>query len=154
MADNQEFTAVLKAIQVVLAEDSNLQTFSDEHWQKSITPEIKFKHRREVPFSDLPIIMITRPEIRDRQPVAEGRKAAHTVRLYAGFPQKDPAQAALEAIEFEERIDDALTRDRKMGGLVLDLAVKDSVNDEGKFHPAYFCVMDVDVTFWRRTKET
>ena len=73
------------------------------------------------------------------------------VRLYAGFLQNDPTLATKEQIEFEERLEDALTIGnplvKQYGALAAEVTV--SANDEGRLPPAYFTVVELSVLFRR-----
>ena len=87
------FTDVLDHLKSVLESDANLQSFCQASWGKNLAAQIVFKHRREIGMDQLPLILITRPQVRDRRGVRAQQEARHTVRLYCGFWQKDPARA-------------------------------------------------------------
>lgn len=146
MSSFQEALQVLKAN---LEVNERLQAFSREKWNRELSARIVFRHRQEISVKVLPLIMITRPMILDREKLTNLRRAEHVVRLYAGFYQKDPEKAVLEQVEFEELIDDALMTDPSLGGKVIDTRVDNSINDEGGQHPSYFTLIDLKVKYQR-----
>jgi len=138
------FSAVIQALQAQLENDTALQAFTQSAWGKALTVEQVFKDRTEVRMSDLPLIMITRPEVR-RTELSNVRDGHHTVRLYCGFHSQDKHAAAVDMIDFEEAIDNAIDADDTLGGTCIQALPGDSVNDEGKFHPVYFIVKDLSI---------
>lgn len=145
------FNDVLTRVKTLIETDSDLSAFCNDKWGRAPTAAIRFRSRREIGFNELPLVLITRPQVTGRKRVRHGREGVHTVRLYAGFVQNDPELGAAEQVAFEEKIEDALTRDNPFSDLALEAAVGDSVNDEGAQAPAYFTVMHVEVLFQRKT---
>ncbi len=139
------FALCLKALQNILLNDSGLQGYAQKTWRKSISVKPAFRHRQEIKFSELPLILITRPAVTDREAHENIRRAKHRVRLYAGFWQKNPHTAILEQIGFEEAIDKVLVENFDINGTAIVATVKDSVNDEGVYHPTYFTVVDMEI---------
>lgn len=138
------FVTVYNNIITTLQNDSALAAFCDAKWGKMLTVLKVFKKRVEVNLADLPVILVTRPNI-DKEFLINARDADNIVRLYAGFHQTDREKAMEEMIEFEEKIDDALMVDHTRGGNAKSTNPKTSANDEGEFHPVYFMVMDVAI---------
>ena len=138
------FIDVIDNLATTLEDNAALKSFCAEKWSKSLIVLTVFKERTEIQLSDLPIVLITRPET--TKDFSTGtRDGTHTVRLYCGFRQEDRLKAMKELIEFEEKLDDALLVDHTRGGIAIDTDPKASANDEGKFHPVYFMVMDVTI---------
>ena len=147
---NNSFVDVISIFKSKLENNANLQSFCQTKWGKVPAVKIVFKHRREISFQDMPLILVTRPQVGDRRIVRGGQEARHRLRLYCGFYQDDPEKALTEQIGFEEAVDDAVTLNNPFSGIALEAAVKDSVNDEGSYHPSYFTVMDVEILCQRR----
>ena len=145
------FLDVLDRVKTLLEGNADLQAFCLAKWNKTLTAVIGFRSRREISFSELPLVLITRPQVTERERVRAGREGRHTIRIYAGFSQNDAAAGARELIEFEEKIEDALTENNPFRELVLEAEVGESVNDEGAQPPAYFLVMQIRVLFRRNT---
>ncbi len=145
------FTDVLDRTRTLLEADAALGSFCPHHWGKSLTAEIRYRARREIAFSELPIVLITRPQVSNRKGVRHGREGLHTIHLYAGFMNNDAAAGALELVRFEELIEDALTVGNPFADLALDAAVGDSINDEGAAPPAFFTAMQLHVLYQRKT---
>lgn len=144
------FTEVLDRLKNVLVTNKNLQTLSMIAWKKQVAVKVMFRKRVEIPLSDMPVILITRPAVRDRDHVRDRQTARHTVRLYCGFVQNNHEAATAQQVDFEEAIDDALTKGNPLRDMALETNVTDSVNDEGYFHPTYFTVMDVEILHERK----
>jgi len=138
------FADVLKQLQQQLANDSGLQSFAQTAWGKAVTVSLVFRDRTEVRMPDLPLIMITRPQVR-RTELSSVRDGHHTVRLYCGFHQQNKETACTNMIGFEEAIDNAIDADDTLGGTAIQAVPGDSVNDEGMFHPVYFVVKDLNI---------
>jgi len=122
--------------------DSALSAFCLSKWGKALTVLRVYKNRTEIQLSELPIALITRPEV-NKKFLIGAREGEHRVRIYFGFQQDDRLKAQEELIEAEELIDDALLVDHTRGGKAIDTTPEASANDEGSFHPVYFMVMDV-----------
>ncbi len=131
------FKEKLNALKTRLENDPALNQFCQSNFGKSLTVLKVFKQRTELSIGDLPIILMTRPQVK-RKP------KRHSVFLYAGFLSEDELQAIDLSIEFEELVEGAIriktshTDDRTM-----EVDPGDSTNDEGRFHPVYFFVMEV-----------
>lgn len=143
------FLDVMDRAKALLEGNADLQSFCLAKWNKALTAAIQFRSRREIAFSELPLVLITRPQVNDRQRVRAGREGRHTMRIYAGFTQTDAAAGARELIEFEEKIEDALTENNPFRDLCLEAEAGESVNDEGAQPPAHFLVMHIQVLFRR-----
>lgn len=138
------FIDVINELVTTLQNDTALSSFSQTKWGKSLTVKKIFKERTEINTRDLPIILITRPSL-EKSFLTGARDGAHTVRLYCGFHQNDRRRALEEFIEFEEKIDDALLNSQALESITLTINPLASANDEGKYHPVYFMVMDVEI---------
>lgn len=145
------FLDVLDRTKSLLESDAALAAFCNEKWAQRLTAAIEYRQRREIAFSELPLVLITRPLITNRKRVRNGREAVHNARLYAGFQNKDRVAGARELVEFEEKLEDALTKHTPFSDLALEAAVGDSVNDEGSQPPAFFLVMQIDFLYRRNT---
>lgn len=136
------FLEKFRAIKVRLENNQALQQFCQEKFGKQLKVLTVFKQRTEIQMHDLPIVMITRPRVR-REPQGNLSKKEHSVFLYAGFMSNDREQAPELSIEFEEKLEEAVRRktshpdDRSFY-----IAPADSSNDEGRFHPVYFLVIE------------
>jgi hypothetical protein len=148
------FADVLAGLKAQLESDPVLGEFCRARWNRDRQVRIEFKHRVEIGFDELPLILITQPRVSRREVLAGGRVAWHRVRLYAGFQQNDRSQGVIDQLLFEELIDAAVLRDTTFGGLADESHVLDSVNDEGMHQPVYFCVMELDVLFTRKWADT
>lgn len=136
------FNDVIANLVTTLEGDSALSTFCTNKWGASLTVPRLYKNRTEIQVSELPVALITRPEVKKNFLIG-ARDAEHRVRIYLGFRQEDKLKAQEELIEVEELIDDALLADHTRGGKAIDTMPEASANDEGSFHPVYFLVMDV-----------
>lgn len=135
---------IVNNIVTTLQNDPALTTYCTAQWGKALNVLKVYKRRIEISAEDLPIILITRPQV-EKEFLVGARDADHMVRLYAGFQQDDREEALDEIIEFEEKIDDALLVDHTRGGNAINTDPKASVNDEGEYHPVYFIAMDVAI---------
>ena len=141
------FKGVMTSLKALLENDPQLSAFCIEKWGKPLTVEIMYKEKAELSLQHLPKILITRPDVKKDFLIGGQKQGIHTIRLYAGFRQSDKGKGAEELIEFEEKIDDALTTPNPWDvGNALDIRPTESVNDEGKWHPEYFLVMEVAIT--------
>jgi len=143
------FKDVVNNLVTTLQNDSDMSTFCKAKWNKNLSVKKVFKERNEINYNDLPIILITRPSIEKSFRIGGDRENKNIVRLYCGFLQNDKRQALDEFIEFEEIIDDVLLKDSMRGNYALDTDPVSSINDEGKYHPIYFMVMDVEILQYR-----
>lgn len=136
------FNDAIANLVTTLEGDSALSSFCNTKWGASLTVLRLYKNRTEIQISDLPIALVTRPEV-DKNFLIGARDGKHRVRIYFGFLQEDRLKAQEELIEVEELIDDALLVDHTRGGKAIDTTPEASANDEGSYHPVYFMVMDV-----------
>lgn len=143
------FTTVIDNLATVLTNNSALQAFCQAKWGKSVTVAKAFRQRTEIGLSDLPIILITRPAVEKPYETIGAKEGRHTVRLYCGFYQDKKNNALQEGVEYEEKIEDTVLTNSTLAGTAVYVKPKNSVNDEGEFHPVYFTVMDVEI-FHRR----
>ena len=126
----------------------NAASFALAKWGKALAVNKMFKHRTEIGLSELPLIMITRPEVVPDNWTLGEREYKHLLRFYFGFHQPDKSLAQDEIIQFEEAIEDDFLSYKESGSLpagVWDIDSKAAINDEGYFHPVYFAVKDVEI---------
>ena len=144
------FKDVMTGLKTTLESNAALQAYAQAKWSKNIQIMIVFKPDTEVGLDELPLIMMTRPEVKKSSLIGGSREGEHIVRLYFLFREEDRLQAQEILIEMDEKIDDALTAPYPwdIGG-ALDIKPGDSLNNEGNFHPAYALVMDVSITHSR-----
>ncbi len=139
------FNVAIAAFITSLQTNAGLIAFVTANWPgKTLTVKQVFKPRTEVHPAELPLIMITRPELNPsyNENTVEG---GHTLMLYYGFQQDDRQLGAQLAITFEEALRDALLADPGNTGTTENVTPGKAVNDEGRNHPHYFGVMTVDV---------
>lgn len=135
--------AMLK-IKSVLETDAALSSFCASTWGKEITVKRVFRRRTEIGLEQLPVILMTHPEVVKSYRVG-ARDGVHTIRLYCGFREEDREKAQAHFIRLEELIDDALLAPEPDTLGVFYVDPSDSVNDEGALHPVYFMLMDMKV---------
>lgn len=138
------FSASLANLITLLQNNAALTAFCSAKWGKTLTVKASYRKRAEIKAGDLPLILITRPRVEKRFQVG-ARDGSHTAYLYALFHQDDREKGPLELIEFEEKIDDALLSDPGLSGAAINTTPTESVNDEGKNHPSYCIVMELEI---------
>jgi hypothetical protein len=129
-----------------------LDDFCLAKWGKSVSVSRVFRQRTEIALAELPIILMTTPEVNPVRYMDFVREYEYTARLYAGFYQPSREKAQGELLEFEQLIDDALLYYRKTGKFpycVIDINPGAAVNDEGRHAPVYFLVKDLRVDMRR-----
>lgn len=138
------FTLVTDKIKSLLELDSDLKSYCASKFGGSAIVKKAYKKRIEIGLDQLPVILITRPMIQQQQETnIPSYERTHTIRLYCGFHQPDEELAQDQVIGFEEYIDQAILKDdRTLGNLVDHIWPGDSMNDEGYFHPVYFIVKE------------
>lgn len=133
-----------------LQTDEALDSFCTDTWGKSVTVKRLFKWRTEISPTERPFIAVTRPDVDNKYEMSGGRLNTNTVRLYLAFQQDDREQAQRNVIEFEELVDDALTKNYRLKDAAGNPTIKSlyptrSANDEGMYHPYYHIVKDVEI---------
>jgi hypothetical protein len=145
------FNTALDRLVVLIETDAPLQNFAMAKWQKRFTVKRKFLKRGPIHNTELPLIMITRPDVEKEFLIGGGRQKKNTVRLYVQFLQDDPEKAQSEVVSVEELLDTCLgetnyrIKDANGIPLVKRVSPGDSANDEGLFHPAYLMVMEIEI---------
>lgn len=134
------FKGTLDDLVLALQSNSALNTFCREKWGRVPIVKKIFKFRTEIQIHDLPLIFVTRPMKK-----SGSTEAVHTARLYCGFHQPNREAAQDEMIEFEELVEDAVALDKERNKTALYTEPKDTVTDEGYFHPVYFCVKEIEI---------
>lgn len=147
MADS--FSGCMEKLVTQIGGHAPLAQFCADTWGRDLSIKTALKKRHEVHQNKLPVIMITRPSVTGHEYRAGFHKAAHKVRLYAGFYQSDADKAVLEQIRFEELICDAVLGDGVFTDSASSVSIGMSANDEGIGHPSYFAVIDFDVIYDR-----
>lgn len=142
---NDSFITAIDNLASTLQNDAALTSFCKTKWGRSLTVKKIFKKRAELSIQNLPKILITRPTVEKSYLINTARESKNTVRLYCIFYQSDPRRALNELIEFEEKIDDAITTPEPGTLGAISINSKASVNDEGEWHPVYAIVMDVEI---------
>jgi len=142
------FNDAIAALVTLLTTDTALSAFVLTKWGKPLKVLAVYKDKQEIHDSDLPLIMIVRPQM---TPSFEENKVygGHLVRLYYGFLQNDKLKGQPESIEFEEKLTDALLVDPSLGGVTINVTPGVTAVDEGRNHPRYFGVKNVDVMHGR-----
>jgi hypothetical protein len=148
------FNDALDRLKKVLSEDAAIAAWFHGRGDRKLTVKRLFKHRQQVNASELPLIMITRPDLDKKFRISGGRENTNTVRLYVLFQQNDREQAQQDVVRIEELIDDCLTANYRLkdaGGnpLADSIHPTGSANDEGMFHPVYAIVMDLAIVHRR-----
>jgi hypothetical protein len=142
------FNTTLDDLKTNMEGNAALLSYCNTQFGKNHTVKRVFKRRTEVSLDELPIIMITRPEVTPGRWRPTERDYTHTVRLYCGFQCDDRELAQELLIGFEEALDAAILVFKDPNKLltgITDVDPQDAVNDEGYFHPVYFFVKDVEI---------
>jgi hypothetical protein len=144
------FNDALDRLVYLAQNDATLQTFSQSSWGRALAVKRIFRRRVEVNQAEMPLLMITRPSLESEYRLSGGRENTHMVRLYGLFPQPDHLKAQQDVVEFEEQLDDFLTKNYRIkdpGGnpLVQNVYPLRAANDEGLYHPVYAIVKDVEI---------
>jgi hypothetical protein len=142
------FNDTLDDLKTKLEENAGILSFCNTQFGKNITVKRVFKHRTEVSLDELPIIMITRPDITPGGWRPSERDYVHIARLYCGFHMDDREKAQEILVEFEELIETAILQYKNPNSLpegIDDIDPHGAINDEGYFHPVYFFVKDVEI---------
>jgi hypothetical protein len=135
----------INAFKVRLENNQALNDFALTKFGKVCAVWKVFHNRTEIGHGDLPLIMITRPNL-IRTPSNLSSRKEHTVALYAGFLQYDRLLVLEQFIELDSLLEDAvMAKTNIQGDIPMAVEVTDSTNDEGLYHPVYFMVMQVKV---------
>jgi|SRR6185369_12681077 len=135
------FTYSLKELKTILAD--GLYNFCSENFGKVMNVAITYRNKQEILPSDLPLTFITRPSTVPAGGLVGQLKKDHTVLLYVGFYCEDKEKAAAATVEIEELIERILRANFSLNNTVESVTVVNSANDEGKFHPTYFQVIEL-----------
>ncbi len=138
------FNDAIDALKTLLETDAALTAFVQEKWGKPLTVRAVYKDKDAIHDEELPIIMIVRPQLTPTY-VENVVYGGHLVRLFYGFLQNDKLKGQPQSIEFEEKITDALLADPYLGGVTQNVTPGVTSADEGRNHPRYFGVKNVDV---------
>jgi hypothetical protein len=141
------FVPTIKDLEAALKADADLAAFIAANFPgKSLTVKRVFRDREEIKTSDLPLLMLTRPSRSVEYALNDIDDDNHQVRGYFLFHESDRTIAQDLVIEGEEAIVDAAIKDPERSGLASDTAFLRSANDEGKFHPVYGVMIDLQIT--------
>lgn len=135
------FTDSLTQLKTILTD--GLYNFCSEKFGKPMNVTITYRNKQEIVPADLPLAFITRPSTVPVGGLVGQLKKDHTVLLYVGFYCADKEKAATATIEIEELIERTLQANFNLNGTVESITVINSANDEGKFHPNYFQVIEL-----------
>jgi hypothetical protein len=142
------FITYINALKVRLENNADLQNYFQEKFSAALTVQKVFKDRTAIDQADLPLCMITRPGV-GRTPSGSATKREHSVLLYVGWPYDDLSDLE-KPLEYFIEIDDLLeaavmTKSQAAGDMGMYIAVEDSANDEGMYHPIYFQTMHLTI---------
>lgn len=139
------FVDNINAFKIRLENNQALNDFALTKFGKVFKVWKVFHNRTEIGLDDLPLIMITRPNV-NRTPSNLSPRKEHTVALYAGFRQEDRLLALEQFIELDSLLEDTvMVKTNIQGDIPMAVEVTDSANDEGLYHPIYFLVMHLKV---------
>jgi len=138
------FQDVIENIKETLTGDAALRSYLIAAFGKELTVTTGYRVRVEIGLEQLPYVLLTRPDT-EKDFVSGGRDGKHTVRIYFGFYAENKEEAAKHLIRIEELIDDALLKDYTRGGHAIWTHPTLSSNDEGRHHPTYFFVSDIEI---------
>ncbi len=139
------FKEKYNALKVRLENNQDLDAFCQSTFGQSIKVLKTFKERTEISLNELPIALITRPQVR-REFANQLSKKEHSIFIYAGFHEEDKLRAADISIEFEELIEAAIQeRTAHQDDRPMAIMPSNSTNDEGRFHTVYFFMMEAIV---------
>lgn len=139
------FVEKFNAISIRVENNQPLRRFCQVKLGKTLTVMKVFKDKTEIDIDELPVVMLTRAGI-NRTFKGNISSKDHSVFLYAGFYAEDRLKAPEISIEFEELLENAvMTKTTHVNDKPMAIMPADSTNDEGKFHPVFFFVMEVMV---------
>jgi hypothetical protein len=111
---------------------------------RPLTVKSGFKTRQEINVSDLPLVLVVRPE--RKMQIISAKQYEHSVILFVGIhcESRETAPGLLD--DLENAIEDALTQNYTLNGTAVEVNYIASANDMGTFHPVYFTTMQFDIT--------
>ena len=138
----------INAVKARIEGNAALQAYFEEQFGRRLTVKKSYKNREEINVGDLPVLMITRPQV-GRSVSGNVTTRSHELLLYLGFhyPNTDDLELPLEYfIEIDERLADAVARKTDLADdRAMYVIVGESANDEGAFHPVYFQTMHLTI---------
>ena len=139
----------INALKVRLQNAPALNAFFTDKFNKALTVKKVYKNRTEITATDLPLLMITRPQIVRTFGGSRAVNKEHSVLLYVGFHYDKVNDLELPLdyfIELDDLLEDAvLTKLAVTGDKAFAVSVEDSANDEGMLHPIYFMSMHLKI---------
>lgn len=139
------FIAVIDQVVSALQNNAALASFCQSKWGRGLTVRKEFRKRTEINLVELPILLLTRPQVGKTPEVSGAKVPLHTVRLYMGFHQTDKTKALDEMVEFEELVDAAVMSAYRHDDQTVKMHPVQSINDEGEFHPVYSIVAEFGI---------
>ena len=142
--------ANINALKARLQNAPELNAFFVNNFGKALKVVKAYKNRTEIAFDDLPILMITRPQIDRSYGGSKGVNKEHHIFLYVGFhyDKVDDLELALDYfVELDDLLEDAVST--RLLSVAEDKAfvvsIEESANDEGMLHPIYFMKMHLKI---------
>jgi hypothetical protein len=135
------FISTLAKIKQIIDEDENLQAFVSGNFDRPLSVRITYKERLEINKSELPVIIMTRPEkALNELNGTVGAFQNHTVLMYIGFHCHNQLTGQIMLIQFEELVEAAIMKNQNAEGVNVNFTPGPSRNDQGANHPEYFLV--------------
>jgi hypothetical protein len=135
----------INALKFRLQNNGPLNAYFTEKFNKALSVKKVFKNRVEIGSSDLPLLMITRPQVARNFGGSKSTNKEHSILLYLGFYYDNTADLELPLdyfVEIDDLLEDAVqTKLPLAGDKSFAVTVEDSANDEGMLHPVYFMSM-------------
>jgi hypothetical protein len=135
----------INALKFRIENNAYIQAYCAENFSKPMQASKEFRNRVELQLNDLPLTLITRPSV-NREPTGNVRVKNHSVLLYIGFHETDKNKALEHIVALEELYETAVAAYTSLtGDKPMAIAVGDTINDEGAYHPSYFMVMQLTI---------
>jgi hypothetical protein len=147
------FNDTLDDLKTTLEGNAALLTYCNTQFGKNHTVKRVFKRRTEIALDELPIMLITRPNVMPGKWRPGERDYTHSVLIYCGFQCDDREEAQKILIEFDEVVDAAILTHKNPNELpagVTDIDPRATINDEGYYHPIYFFVKQIEINETRQ----
>jgi hypothetical protein len=142
------FNDTLDDLKSTLEGNTGLAAFCTAQFGKNHTVKRVFKKRTEISIDELPIVLITRPDVTPEKWRPTEREYTHNALVYCGFYCEDREAAQDILVEFEELMEAAILTYKNPSMLpegITDIDPKAALNDEGYYHPVYFFVKAVEI---------
>ena len=142
------FNITLDNLKTTLEGDAAILSYCSTQFGKTHTVKRVFKKRTEISVDELPIMLITRPDVTPEKWRPTEREYTHNALVYCGFYCEDREAAQKILVEFEELMETAILTYKNPSMLpegITDIDPKAALNDEGYYHPAYFFVKTIEI---------